>query len=463
LVRTALDPSAEEQLRPSLRGELLQPGVEGYDDARTVFNGMIDRKPRFVVRPVDTADVIACVNFARTENLLLSIRGGGHGVPGFATNDDGLVIDLSRMKGIRVDPRRETVRAQGGCTWGDVDHATHTFGLATPGGVVSTTGIAGLTLGGGIGHLTRKCGLSCDNLISADVVTVEGEFVVASEKENSDLLWALRGGGGNFGVVTSFEFKLHPVSTVYAGPILWPLDKASDAMKFYREYIADAPEDVNALFVFLMVPPSPPFPEHLHNRTMCGTVVCYSGPMDKAEEVVRPIREFGPPAFELVGPMPFPMLQSAFDAVAPSGLQNYWKAEFLTELSDDVIEAHLKFAPGIPTIYSGVHTFPVNGAAHKVGRNETAWSYRDAHFAQVIFALYPDAADTPKNTEWVREYWSALHPYSAGGAYVNFLMDEGEERIAASYRDNYQRLVEVKNKYDPTNLFHMNQNIKPTA
>src|SRR3990170_4587906 len=287
-----LDVKTIDELSASVRGQIIQPGDADYDEARTVYNAMIDRRPRFVVRCADVADVIACVNFARENGLLLSVRGGGHNVAGFGTNDGGLVIDLSRMKGIRVDPEKRTVRAQGGCTWGDVDHATHAFGLATPSGVVSTTGVGGITLGGGIGHLTRKCGLTCDNLISADVVTADGQFVVASEKENADLLWALRGGGGNFGVVTSFEFRLHEVSTVYGGPVLWPLDLAADAMKFYGDFITSAPEELNVLFVFLVVPPAEPFPEHLHNKNMCGAVVCYAVPLDKAEEVVRPLKEF---------------------------------------------------------------------------------------------------------------------------------------------------------------------------
>lgn len=458
-----LDVKTFEELSGSVRGEIIQPDDPTYDEARAVFNAMIDRRPRVIVRCADVADVIACVNFAREEDLVLSVRGGGHGVPGFATNDGGLVIDLSRMKGIRVDPEKRTVRAQGGCTWGDVDHATHVFGLATPSGIVSTTGVGGISLGGGIGHLTRPFGLACDNIISADVVTADGQFVVASEKENADLFWALRGGGGNFGVVTSFEFRLHPVNTIYGGPVLWPLHLAADAMKFYGDFITSAPEELNVLFAFLVVPPGEPFPEHLQNTNMCGAVVCYAGPLDKAEEVVRPLKEFGPPAFDGTGPLPYPMLQSAFDAVAPPGILQYWKADFVKELSDDVIAAHVKFGPGTPNIFSGAFTYSISGAARKAGKNDTAWSYRDANFSHIIAAADSDAAAMPKHTEWVREYWEALHPHSAGGAYVNFLMDEGEERIAASYRDNYPRLAEIKRKYDPGNLFRMNQNIKPSG
>ena len=461
MVATQLDRTAVADLQAALRGPLIAPSDPAYDEARRVYNGMIDRRPSLIARCADVADVISAVNFGREHGLALAVRGGGHNVTGFGTCDDGLVIDLSPMKGSRVDPKNRIARAQAGCTWGDLDHATHAFGLAAPGGVISTTGIAGLTLGGGVGHLTRKCGLSCDNVISADVVTADGEFVTASEKENKDLFWALRGGGGNFGVVTSFEFRLHPVSTVFAGPVFYSLDIATEAMRFYRDYMAKAPDEMNAFFAFLIVPPGEPFPEALHNKKVCGAVVCYAGPEDKWQDVTRPLREFGPPLMDGVGPMPFPALQGAFDALVPSGLQHYWKADFVTDLSDEIIAAHVKYGPDIPTVNSAMHIYPVSGAAHRVGKNDTAFSYRDANYTHVLAAMYPDPADTQKNVEWVRTYWDALHPYSAGGAYVNFMMDEGDDRIAASYRDNYKRLVEIKRKYDPNNLFCMNQNIKP--
>ena len=455
--------AAVDQFRSMLRGELIQPGDAAYEEARKVHNAMIDRRPRLIARCADVADVISAVNFARENDLVLSVRGGGHGVPGFATNDDGMVIDLSPMKGIWVDRERRTVRAQGGCTWGDVNHATDPFGLHTPGGVVSTTGIGGLSLGGGIGHLTRPFGLVCDNIISADVVTADGKLLVASEKDNADLYWALRGGGGNFGVVTSFQFRLHEVSAVYAGPIVWPADTAADVLKFYADFIHNAPDELNAIFAFLMVPPGEPFPEHLHNKNMCAAVVCYTGPLDQAEEAVRPLREFGPPAFHHLGPMPFPVLQAIFDPIAPPGMFNYWKADFVSDLTAPIIEGHAKFGPATPNIFSGVHIFATSGAAQRVAKDATAWSYRDAGFVHVIHAEYTDPAEGDQHKEWVRQYWEALHPYSAGGAYINFLMDEGQERIAASYRGNYQRLVDVKKKYDPTNLFRMNQNISPNG
>lgn len=341
--------------------------------------------------------------------MLISVRSGSHSVAGFAVCDDGIVIDLSRLKGIRVNAEGRTARAEGGCSWGDLDHATHAFGLAVPGGVISTTGIAGLTLGGGIGYLSRKYGLSCDNLVSADVVTAGGALVKASENENEDLFWAIRGGGGNFGIVTSLEFRLHKVSTVFAGPILWPLGIAADAMRFYNDYMANAPEDISAFFAFLMVPPGPPFPEHLHNKTVCGVVCCYAGPLEQAEEVVRPLRDFGPPVFAHLGPMPYPSIQTAFDALLPFGLNHYWKADFVKDLSEPIIASHIRYGPEVPTVSSAVHIYPVDGAVRRVAKGDTAYNYRDAHFVHFIAAVSADASVMPKYTEWVRDYWTELH------------------------------------------------------
>jgi hypothetical protein len=424
---------------------------------------MIDRHPRLIARCADVADVIIAVNFARETGLLVAVRGGGHNGPGLGTCDDGLVIDLSRMKGIRVDPVAHTVRVEGGSTWGDVDHVTHTFGLATPAGVISTTGVGGLTLGGGVGHLTRQYGLTIDNLLGADMVLADGSFVKASAEVNEDLFWAIRGGGGNFGVVTSFLFRSHNVSTDYAGPMLWELDQAAEVLRWYREFITQAPEDINGFFAFLVVPPGPPFPEHLQKKKMCGIIWCYTGPLDKAEEVFKPIRSIGPPALDLVGPMPHPTLQSMFDPIYPAGLKWYWKADFVKELSDEAIALHLKYGSELPTMQSTMHLYPINGAANRVGKKETAWSYRDATWAQVIVGVDSDPANNERIISWAKEYWNALHPHSAGGAYVNFMMDEGLDRVKATYRDSYDRLVAVKNKYDPTNFFRVNQNIKPSV
>jgi FAD/FMN-containing dehydrogenase len=458
-----LNENSVAELKTSLRGGLIQPGDEGYDESRKVYNGMIHKTPRLIVRCANVADVIRSVNFARENDLLLAIRSGGHNAGGLGICDDGLVIDLALMKYTRVDPAERIATVGGGCTWGDVDHATHVFGLATPSGIISTTGVGGLTLGGGIGHLTRKCGLTIDNLLSADVVLANGTFVRATADENADLFWALRGGGGNFGVVTSFTFKLHPIDTVYGGPMLYELSQAAEVMKWYRDLIKLAPDDLNGFFAFLTVPPTPPFPEHFHLKKMCGIVWACTAPLTKAEEMFKPIRAFKKAALDLVGPLPQPALQSMFDAPYPPGLQWYWRADFVKELSDEAIAQHIRFGNALPSMHSTMHLYPINGAASRVGKNETAWSYRDATWAQVMVGVDPDPANNDKIISWTKSYYDALHPYSAGGAYVNFLMaDEGEERVKATYGDNYERLVGIKNKYDSDNLFRVNQNIKPT-
>ena len=447
--------------RSSLRGGLIEPGDPHYDEARKVYNAMIDRRPRLIARCLDVADVIAAVNFGREHELLVSIRGGGHNAGGLGVCDDGLVIDLSPMKYVRVDPKKRIVVAGGGALWGDVDHATHAFGLAVPAGIISTTGVGGLTVGGGLGHLTRQCGLTIDNLLAVDMVLADGRFVTASSKEHADLFWAVRGGGGNFGVVTSFLFKAHPIHTNYAGPMLWPLEHAGEMMRWYRGFIAKAPNTLNGFFAFLTVPPGPPFPEHLHNKKMCGIVWCYTGPAGKAEQVFKPIRAFKTPALDFVGPIPHPALQSMFDPIYPPGLQWYWKADFVRELSDQAIALHVQHGSKLPTTQSTMHLYPIDGAASRVKNTATPWSYRDAVWAQVMVGVDPDPANKEKISAWAKDYWTALHPYSAGGAYVNFMMDEGEDRIRATYGKNYDRLAKVKKRYDPANLFRVNQNIKP--
>jgi FAD/FMN-containing dehydrogenase len=459
-----LDRATMERFGESLRGELIQPGDPSYDEARKVYNGMIDKRPAMIACCADVADVIGAVNFARENDILLAIRGGGHNGGGLGIADDALVIDLSAMKGIRVDPEERTVRVEGGARWGDVDHVSHAFGLAVPTGIISTTGVAGLTLGGGHGYLSRKYGLTIDNLLEADVVLADGSLVKASEEENEDLFWAIRGGGGNFGVITSFLFRGNPVSTVYGGPMLWELDRAEEIMRWYREFSLQAPEDLYGFFAFLAVPPGPPFPEHLHNKNMCAVVWCYSGPTEEAEEAFRPIREeVGPAAFEFLGPMPLPVLNSLFDPLLPPGLQWYWRGDFVNELSDEAIALHVRYGSELPTPLSTMHIYPIDGAVHQVGKNETAFSYRDANWSAIYGGIDPDPANAERITEWSKEYWAALHPYSAGGAYVNFMMDEGQERIRATYGDNFERLVSIKNEYDPTNLFRVNQNIRPPA
>jgi FAD/FMN-containing dehydrogenase len=455
--------AVSETLADDFRGTLLSPDADGYDQARALYNGMIDKRPALIARCADVADVIRAVDHARRASMLLAVRGGGHNGAGLGSCDDGLVLDLSGMRGIRVDPEAATVRVHGGCTWGDVDHATHAFGMATPAGIISTTGVGGLTLGGGIGHLTRGFGLTIDSLLEADVVLADGTLVTASEERNPDLFWALRGGGGNFGVVTSFLFRLHPVHTVVGGPTLWPLEMTPEVMRFYDRFVANAPEDLNGFFAFMTVPPVPPFPEHLHMQKVCGVVWCYTGPQEEAGDVLAPIADFGPPALHGVQAMPFPALQSAFDAIYPPGLQWYWRADFVRELSDEAIEHNLEHATRMPTMLSGMHLYPIDGAAHRVSPSDTAFAYRDARWTQVMVGVDPDPANRAALRQWTVDYWNAVHPYSAGGAYVNFLMDEGGERVEATYRGNYDRLAAIKARYDPENVFRVDQNVAPAA
>ena len=452
-----------DSLQDQVRGEVVLPDAPGYDEARKVYNGMHDRRPRAVVQCADVADVIATVKTAHDGGLDLAVRGGGHSVPGFGTVDDGLVVDLSGMRNVEVDPAAGVARAGGGALWGDFDQATNAFGLSTTGGVISTTGVGGLTLGGGIGYLARKYGLSCDNLIAADVVTADGRLLRASEDENDDLFWALRGGGGNFGVATSLEFRLHPVGDIVGGPIFFELDAAADVMAFYRQYIAEAPEELGAFFMFQIAPPLPFIPEERHGDTLCGVVTCWSGPESDAAGVLKPLRDAGPVVAEHVGSMPYPALNSAFDALLPPGLQHYWKADFVKELTDEAIPLHVEHGSQVPVVNSTVHVYPIDGAVQQVQPDETAFAYRDVSFACVIAGMWPDPADNEANTKWVRDYWSAIHPYSGtDGGYVNFMGDDDQDRVEANYGGNYERLSKIKAKYDPDNLFHLNQNIQPT-
>ena len=452
-----------EELREISRGRVTTASDVGYDEARKVYNGMIDLRPQVVVECADVGDVTSAVAFARDRDLDLSVRGGGHSVPGFGTNDGGVVIDLSAMKGIRVDPANQRARAEGGCTWADFNHATYPFGLATTGGVVSSTGIAGLTLGGGIGYLSRAFGLSADNLLSADVVTADGRFLVTSEEEHEDLFWALRGGGGNFGVVTSFEYQLHPVRDIVAGIFFYPLDAARDVLEFYRDYVEEAPEELGLFPAFQIAPPLPFIPEKEHGKTFCAIVSCWAGPLDKGEMVLAPIAKAAPTVAEMVGPMPYPALNSAFDPLLPPGLQHYWKASFAQELTDGAIEAHLEHGPDVPAMSSTVHIYPINGACSRVAPEATAFAYRDAKFATVIAGMWPDPADNEKNIQWVKGYYRALEPHSAPGGYVNFMAGDDQARIRDNYRENYGRLAAIKRRYDPSNLFHLNQNITPAV
>ena len=458
--------SAIDRLAGKVRGDLIQPDDPAYDAARRVYNAMHDRRPALIARPVDAADVAAAVSFARDQELPLAVRGGGHGVAGTGTNDGGLVIDLARMRSVRVDPDRRVARVEGGATWGDVDHATGAFGLATPGGIISTTGVGGLTLGGGFGHLTRRFGLSCDNLLSADVVTADGRFVVASEAHHPDLFWAIRGGGGNFGVVTSFEFRLHPLPSgdmVYGGPIFYPVAAAADVLRFLRDFLAGAPRELSAFFAYLIAPPAPSIPEHLRGATLCALVCCWSGPVEEGERALAPIRAAAPVALDLAGPIPYPVLNSRSDALLPPGLHHYWKSDFVGELTDAAIEVHTAHGPRVPNVVSTMHLYPLDGAVHDVPPDATAFGYRDVSFVHIVAGTDADPANMPAHTAWVRDYWSALHPHAAGGGYVNFLMAEGQDRVRAAYRGNYARLVAAKRTWDPGNLFRLNQNIRPDS
>jgi len=458
-----IDQATIEEFKLNLRGQLILPGDEDYDEACKIYNAMIERRPGLIARCADVGDVMAAVNFARENDVLVAIRGGGHNGPGLGTCDDGLVIDMSAIKYTRVDPQTRTVQVGGGCTSGDVDHATHAFGLAVPTGVVSTTGVGGLTLGGGHGYLTRKYGLTIDNLLGADMVLADGSFVTVSAEENPDLFWAIRGGGGNFGVVTEFRFQLHPVHTIVGGPTLWHQEQTTEVMQWFRDFMQEAPEDLYGFLAILMVPPGPPFPEELHMKKMCGVVWCYTGPEEKAEEVFQPIRDFGPPAMYGIQPMPYPALQTAFDALYPPGLQWYWKGDFVNELTDEAIDLHVKHGYEMPSFHSTMHLYPIDCKAHQVGPEETPWEYRQAKWSKVIAGVDPDPANSEAISTWAKEYWEALHPHSAGGAYVNFMMEEGEERVKATYGANYERLSTIKQKYDPANLFRVNQNIKPAG
>ena len=456
-----MDTNALTALRENVRGTVTTAEDAGYDDARRVYNAMIDRRPAVIVRPANTGDVMTAVRFAAENDLTIAVRGGSHSVPGFGTADDALVVDLSTMRGVRVDPLTQTARVEGGATWGDMNAAGYPFGLATTGGIISTTGVGGLTLGGGIGYLARGLGLSCDNLLAADVVTADGSFHVASDKEDADLFWAIRGGGGNFGVITSFEFRMSPVKDIYGGPMFFELDAAGDLLRFYREFIADAPEELGCFPAYQIAPPLPFIPEDRHGEPFIAMVTCWAGDPDAGEKALQPIRDVAPRVAEHVGVMPYPALNSAFDALVPPGLQHYWKANFVTELTDDAIAAHLEHGPKVPVVNSTVHIYPINGAAQRVAPDSTAFAYRDATFATVIAGMWPDAADNDANTTWVKDYYAATAPHSEEGGYVNFMAEDDQSRIRANYRGNYDRLAETKRRYDPDNLFRHNQNIQP--
>lgn len=447
----------------SLRGELILPENEKYEESRQVYNAMIDRYPAAIVYCLDVADVISCVKFAKQEGIITAIRAGGHNGAGLGVVDDGLVIDLSRMNGIRINPDGSDVRVEGGCLLRDIDHATSAFGKAVPTGIFSTTGISGLTLGGGLGHLSRAYGLSIDNLIEADVVLADGTLVRASEDSLPDLFWAIRGGGGNFGIVTSFLFQLQDVSFIQGGPMLWHLEEAEEIMPYYRDFILSAPKEIYCYFAFLTVPPVSLFPEHLHLKKMCGLIWCNVNAGSESDKALKHFRDFKTPALDYVGPIPFASLQGLFDALYPAGLQWYWKANFVKELTEKSIEENISYAYQMPTAQCTMHLYPINGASHQKSSSETAWGYRDANWSQVIVGVDKNPIHKEDITNWAKAYWAAVNPHSAGGGYVNFMMDEGTDQVKASYNENYERLSIIKAKYDPDNFFRVNQNIKPKS
>ncbi|WP_433506712.1 FAD-binding oxidoreductase [Pseudonocardia halophobica] len=452
------------ELREQVRGPVVEPGDDGYDELRAVHNGMHDRRPALIVRASAAADAVAAVNYAREAGVELAVRGGGHSGPGFGTCDGGVVLDLGLIDNVFVDRTRKTARVGGGATWGDFNHATHAYGLATTGGVISTTGVSGLTLGGGIGYLARGCGLSCDNLVGAEVVTADGRLLPANEYENEDLFWALRGGSGNFGVATSLEFALHDVDTIYGGPLFYEVTDAPAVMRVYDEYIREAPEQLGAFFGWQIAPPLPFIPEERHGDLFCVMVTCWSGRPEQGEQAIKPFRDVAEVKAELVGPMPYPALNSAFDGLFPKGIRQYWKANYVQDLPDDAIAAHVEQGRGVPTVSSTMHLYPLNGAVSRVGPEETAFGHRDARYAMVILAAWPDPADDEVNSRWPREYYDAVQPYSGTqGGYVNFMSADDAERAPENYGSTYDRLRAIKATYDPENLFHLNQNIVPAG
>jgi FAD binding domain/Berberine and berberine like len=446
--------STFQAFQASVRGATLRPGDATYDSARKTWNGMIDKHPALITRCTGVADVIAAVRFARDHDLLVAVRGGGHSLPGFSVCDAGMVIDLSPMKGVRVDPGMRTAVAQAGLTWGDYDRETQAFGLASTGGVISTTGIAGLTLGGGIGWLMRKYGLACDHLQSADLVTAEGQFLTASATENPDLFWAIRGGGGNFGIVTSFEYQLHPVGPVLAGMILHPIDRAKDVLRLYREFTPGAPDELTTYVFMLTTPEGVP---------VVAVMCCYCGDLSAGEQVLQPLRKFGPPLADEVKPMPYHTLQSLLNDAYPSGLYNYYKSHYISQISDELIDTLIDCFAQVPSPMSALGFEQFGGAVRRVGVEDTAFRHRDAAYDIAILGEWDDPKTSAVNIQWVRDVAARTAPFSTGGVYVNFLGEDGEEQVRAAYGSHFQRLVALKRKYDPTNFFHLNQNINPTA
>ncbi len=458
-----MDATATTPLKESLRGDVLDAHHPDYDAVRALFNGMIDKRPRLIARCVDVADVIASVTYAREAGLLVAIRGGGHNGPGLGSCDDGLMIDLSLMRSVRVDPKTATIRVEGGCTHGDIDHAAHPFGITVPTGIMSTTGIGGLCLGGGHGYLTRQYGLTIDSLLEADVVLADGRLVTASAEENEDLFWALRGGGGNFGVVISFLFQGHPASTVFGGPVFWDIAHAHTLLEWYPDFLPQAPVELNMFAGLKSIPSMDPFPLEIQGKRACALINCYNGNQADAAPVFKSMYDdLPPPMLDAMAEMPFPALQGLFDPILRKSVRMYWKGDYVWELTDEAIEVYVDHGSKSPTELSLIHFYPIDGAVHRVKPDATAWSCRDAQWSMVIAGIDYSPENDTALCDWGRAFWEAAHPFNPGGAYVNFMMDdEGSARVKASYGENYARLAKVKATYDPDNFFRVNQNIEP--
>jgi FAD/FMN-containing dehydrogenase len=456
--------SAAESARTELSSfgdRLVGPEDTRYDEARALFNAMIDKRPGLIARCADADDVAAVIRFAREHDLRLAVRGGGHNGGGLGSVDDGVVCDLSPLRGITVDPATRTVRVGAGCLWQEVDAATEPHGLAVPNGIISTTGVAGFTLGGGHGYLSRRHGLTIDNLLSAKLVLADGTQVTASADEHPDLFWAIRGGGGNFGVVTEFTFRAHPLGTIVGGPTFWAIEDTAELLAAYREWLPSAPRNVTGFFNWHTIPPAEPFPEELHMRLVCGIVWCVDATDEEAEGAMAPMLSVAEPLMHGVGRMPISALNGAFDGLYHPGDQWYWRGDFVREIPDAAIELNREWNERMPTFKCGSHLYPVNGAVHDVAPEDTAFAYRDVNWSQVFVGVDADPARAADLREWTVGYWEALHPHAAGGAYVNFMMDEGQARVKATYGANYARLAQVKAAYDPDNVFRVNQNIEP--
>lgn len=456
-----LDSKVLEAFKNQLRGELITPDNDRYNMFRRVHNGMIDKKPALIVRCQNIADILYSLEFGKTHNIPIAIRSGGHNAGGLGVADNSIVIDLGLMNSVQVDLKFNTVRVEAGCVLGDIDHALQPFGKAFPSGNFSTTGISGLTLGGGLGHLSRAYGLTIDSLLEADIVLADGRLITVDQQNYPDLFWAIRGGGGNFGIVVSFLFELHPAGTIHGGPMLWHIEDAQQIMPFYRDFILKAPKEIYCYFAFLTVPPVPLFPEHLHLKKMCGTIWCNLGNIKKSNQALEQFRNFKTPALDYTDTMPYVQLQSLLDDLYPAGLQWYWKGAFIKDLNRDAIGQNIKYANLLPTPHSTVHFYPINGACHSKSNKDTAWANRDANWSQVIVGVDPDPTNNDKLIHWAKSYWEAIHPYSLGGGYINFMMEEGQDQVRASYRDNYDKLLRIKQQYDPNNVFRVNHNIRP--